>query len=198
MHCGVPTLSHSFLAPVPLKLDLVWLPGDSGRLPRREQREGLPSRNAETGDPKLTLPGSQSVARRREERILTLASLSFKPSPGWGPGAQTHADPAVKATAAFPSLTRPDSQTGARRRDVETPHPRPFILQAVARGGGQGGQTNVDPTGRNLCCFPEQRPREGLLTMQDARFRRHIRPTGVHGSSLADRHVPRVLPKVDA
>ncbi|KAJ1112710.1 hypothetical protein NDU88_000971 [Pleurodeles waltl] len=155
------------------------------------QLQGLPSRNAETGDPKLTLPGSQSVARRREERILTLASLSFKPSPGWGPGAQTHADPAVKATAAFPSLTRPDSQTGAQRRDEETPHPRPFILQAVVRGGGQGGQTNVDPTGRNLCCFPEQRPREGLLTMQDARFRRHIRPTGVHGSSLADRHVPR-------
>ncbi|KAJ1176384.1 hypothetical protein NDU88_001665 [Pleurodeles waltl] len=144
MHCGVPTLSHSFLAPVPLKLDLVWLPGDSGRLPRREQREGLPSRNAETGDPKLTLPGSQSVARRREERILTLASLSFKPSPGWGPGAQTHADPAVKATAAFPSLTRPDSQTGARRRDEETPHPRPFILQAVARGGARGdNQTRI-------------------------------------------------------
>ncbi|KAJ1203888.1 hypothetical protein NDU88_007669 [Pleurodeles waltl] len=155
------------------------------------QLQGLPSRNAETGDPKLTLPGSQSIARRREERILTLASLSFKPTPGWGPGAQTHADPAVKATAAFPSLTRPDSQTGAQRRDEETPHPRPFILQAVVRGGGQGGQTNVDPTGRNLCCFPEQRPREGLLTMQDARFRRHIRPTGVHGSSLADRHVPR-------
>ncbi|KAJ1171562.1 hypothetical protein NDU88_003423 [Pleurodeles waltl] len=102
------------------------------------QLQGLPSRNAETGDPKLTLPGSQSVARRREERILTLASLSFKPSPGWGPGAQTHADPAVKATAAFPSLTRPDSQTGARRRDEETPHPRPFILQAVARGGPGG------------------------------------------------------------
>ncbi|KAJ1218826.1 hypothetical protein NDU88_006398 [Pleurodeles waltl] len=105
------------------------------------QLQGLPSRNAETGDPKLTLPGSQSVARRREERILTLASLSFKPSPGWGPGAQTHADPAVKATAAFPSLTRPDSQTGARRRDEETPHPRPFILQAVARGGGGPGRT---------------------------------------------------------
>ncbi|KAJ1174387.1 hypothetical protein NDU88_006209 [Pleurodeles waltl] len=156
------------------------------------QLQGLPSKNAETGDPKLTLPGSQSVARRREERILTLASLSIKPSPGWGPGAQTHADPAVKATAAFPSLTRPDSQTGARRRDEETPHPRPFILQAVVRGGGQGGQTNVDPTGRNLGCFPEQRPREGLLTMQDARFRRHIRPTGVHGSSLADRHVPQL------
>ncbi|KAJ1162026.1 hypothetical protein NDU88_002505 [Pleurodeles waltl] len=102
------------------------------------QPQGLPSRNAETGDPKLTHPGSQSVARRREERILTLASLSFKPSPGWGPGAQTHADPAVKATAAFPSLTRPDSQTGARRRDEETPHPRPFILQAVARGGARG------------------------------------------------------------
>ncbi|KAJ1178983.1 hypothetical protein NDU88_004222 [Pleurodeles waltl] len=28
--------------------------------------------------------------------------------------------------------------------------------------------------------------------MQDAWFRRHIRPTGVHGSSLADRHVPPI------
>ncbi|KAJ1138935.1 hypothetical protein NDU88_005314 [Pleurodeles waltl] len=148
MHCGVPTLSHSFLAPVPLKLDLVWLPGGLREAPTERaagaQLQGLPSRNAETGDPKLTLPGSQSVARRREERILTLASLSFKPSPGWGPGAQTHADPAVKATAAFPSLTRPDSQTGARRRDEETPHPRPFILQAVARGGARGdNQTRI-------------------------------------------------------
>ncbi|KAJ1164457.1 hypothetical protein NDU88_004895 [Pleurodeles waltl] len=160
MHCGVPTLSHSFLAPVPLKLDLVWLPGDSGRLPRREQRErsskGLSSRNAETGDPRLTLPGSQSVARRREERILTLASLSFKPSPGWGPGAQTHADPAVKATAAFPSLTRPDSQTGARRRDEENPHPRPFILQAVARGGARGDKQTWIRREETSAAFPSR------------------------------------------
>ncbi|KAJ1204515.1 hypothetical protein NDU88_008292 [Pleurodeles waltl] len=81
MHCGAPTLSHSFLTPFPLKLILVRTTGVSGRLPPREQREGLDPRNAKAGAPSLKLPGSRTGARRREEGILTLAFLSIKPSP---------------------------------------------------------------------------------------------------------------------
>ncbi|KAJ1087968.1 hypothetical protein NDU88_001127 [Pleurodeles waltl] len=183
MHCGVPTLSHSFLAPVPLKLDLVWHPGDSGRLPRREQREKYPvtvfaapcSASAAPGAfPQETLKreirGSRSQApnplhegERRESspsppcrssrrpgggrgnkhtrirqgklpqlsrvsraqtpkperegemrKILTLAPLSFKPSPGGDKQTWIRRE---ETSAAFPSRDRGKVCSQCKTRD---------------------------------------------------------------------------------
>ncbi|KAJ1199931.1 hypothetical protein NDU88_003763 [Pleurodeles waltl] len=89
----------------------------------------------------------------------------------------------------FPKLTRwaPNPERVGEMRN-SSPSPPYHSSRSGRRPGGR--QTNVNPLGRNFCRFPEQRPRGGLLEIQFTQIQRHIRPTGVHSSSLADRHVP--------
>ncbi|KAJ1139442.1 hypothetical protein NDU88_005814 [Pleurodeles waltl] len=188
MHCGDPTPLHSFLTPFPLKLVLVWNPGVSGRLPRREQRElpkihchrlllllaplaqlqGLPPRNAETGGPRLELPGSpiQCAKAQGENPHPHLPIIQADARGGWG-----HKHTRIrrgKATAAFPSLKRPDSQSDARRRDEEILTLASLSFKLSPRGAG--GTNKRESDREKLLPLPEQRPRGGLLTIKSRDF----------------------------
>ncbi|KAJ1104902.1 hypothetical protein NDU88_002310 [Pleurodeles waltl] len=73
-----------------------------------------------------------------------------------------------KATAAFPSLKRPGSQSDTRRRDEEILTLASLSFKPSPRGAG--GTNKRESDREKLLPLPEQRPRGGLLTIQSRDF----------------------------